>query len=108
MKKMIYIDYENENDKKTYLDSRLFYNEFTYKLFISKNNIHVLDTLVLELSGNDYKSRKRSLQDLAGNFYIMTIDASISWLELSIIQNWFYGKAKKYGLVSEFKENGII
>ena len=33
---------------------------------------------------------------------------NMSWNELSVIQNKIYKLAKKYGLVREFKENGIL
>lgn len=31
-----------------------------------------------------------------------------SWYELSIWCNYFYNLGKRYGLLKEFKENGII
>lgn len=33
---------------------------------------------------------------------------SYSWGELAAWQDYFYGKARRLGLVQEFRENGII
>lgn len=110
MNKLIFINYQNDNDIKIYLDSMLFLNEYSYKDFINKidSNIHINDTLIFEISGNDYKSKKRSLEDIAQNFYCMFMDCAISQGELTTIQEWLYYKASRFGLVKEFKENGII
>lgn len=110
MNKLIFVDYQDDNNIKSYLDSMLFMNEYSYKDFINNidNNIHIDNTLIFEIVGNDYISKKRSLQNIAQNFYIMFIDCSISYNELNIIQTWLYKKATRFGLVKEFKENGII
>lgn len=34
--------------------------------------------------------------------------APISWLELAQKQEYFYNNAKKYGLIKEFKNEGIL
>lgn len=110
MNKLIFINYQNDNNIKSYLDSMLFFNEYSYKDFINKidSNIHINDILVFEISGANYNSKKRSLEDIAQKFYTMFIDCAISQGELLEIQDWLYCKAARFGLVKEFKENGII
>lgn len=112
MNKLIFVDFHDEQNPKKYLDSILFTNEYRYKDFINKSksnsNIHIFDTLVFEIKGKNYSEKKRSLQDIAGNFFCMFYDCGISQGELSIIQNWLESKAKLYGLTNEFRENAII
>ena len=109
MKKLILVNYQNNNDIKCYLDSKLFYNEYTYNLFIHKkdNNIAIDEILVFEIKGNDYKSKQKSLQQIAHDFYCMFLSGSFSQLELTIIEKWFAEKSKRFGLYKEFVENGI-
>lgn len=108
MKKLIFINFQNDDNIKTYLDSMLFLNEYSYKNFINNSNIHIYDTLIFEVVGGDYSSKKASLQDIAQKFYCMFMDCAISQGELLKIQDWLYCKAARFGLVKEFKENGII
>lgn len=110
MKKLVFINFQNDDNIKTYLDSMLFLNEYSYKNFINTidSNIHINDTLIFEIVGGDYSSKKASLQNIAQKFYTMFIDCAINQGELLEIQEWLYCKAARFGLVKEFKENGII
>ena len=70
----------------------------------SCKNIQVLD---FKISGEDYLERKYNLVELAKNWQHNFADLPWSYSELAEIENWFYKNAKRYGLLEEFKINGI-
>ena len=99
-----------------YLDNELHFaiyykNRYGYKAWCedtfspSCENIQVLD---FKIVGNDYQERKNSLEDLALDWQTNFATLPWSYSELAEIENWFYKNAKRYGLLEEFKVNGII
>ena len=65
--------------------------------------IHLID---FRISGNDYKTRKQALQDIAIEW--SNCDSSGLYMsELNAIYDWFSTNAKRYGLLREFQENGV-
>ena len=61
-----------------------------------------------KIKGKTYNERKEFIRNLAKEYQYDNTNISLSYYELYIITNYFYSKAKRYGLVKEFKENGII
>lgn len=57
------------------------------------------------IKGKTYKEKQEYARDLAINFSYA--DINLSWDELNKVQNKFYAIGKRYGLLREFKENGI-
>lgn len=55
-----------------------------------------------------YTIEKNNLRQEAINWQDELRYIDISYSELAVKQNYFYKQAKKYGLVKEFKENGIL
>ena len=69
---------------------------------------HVGDDVIrLEVKGRTYAERKSNLQDLAIDIQAAE-QGGISWYELAIIRAFLYRNARRYGLVAEFAENGIV
>lgn len=66
-----------------------------------------IETLDFKISGKTYEEKKASLEDLAKEWQLYFSGYSWSYYELSIIQNYLYDNAKRYGLLKEFKENAI-
>lgn len=58
-----------------------------------------------KIEGKTYKERQEYARDLAIHFSYA--DINLSWDELNKVQNKFYSIGKRYGLLREFKENGI-
>lgn len=54
-----------------------------------------------------YQKKQALLKNIAFDWQYELGETNTSWGELCACQNWFYDKAKKYGLVREFEENGI-
>jgi hypothetical protein len=66
----------------------------------------------VEIERKPYKKTYEALQEVLRNFAIeWQLDfpkASYSWLDLAEWQSFFEEYGKKYGLLREFRENGII
>lgn len=56
----------------------------------------------------EYQNGKQKTIDQAIQFQNSFTETSLSWNEIIIITNSLTTSAKKYGLVKEFQENGII
>ena len=54
-----------------------------------------------------YKANKEILRQMAIN-YLLEPQKNQSWEDVARITEYFYTMGKKYGLVKEFRENGII
>lgn len=67
-------------------------------------NIAILN---FKIGGKTYEERKNSLRELAIDWQLSFSDLPWSWEELAEIQDYFYTNGKKYGLLTEFKENAI-
>lgn len=100
--------YELEN--KT--NFNLYYKNFEgwrlwYKNTFSPlcENIKILD---FKIEGKKYKEKKAYLINLAIDWQTNYSGLNWSYSELIEIQNFFEKNAKRYGLIKEFKENGII
>ena len=55
-----------------------------------------------------YQQAKNKIRDLAVEWQLDFCNNNYSWLELLQWQEFFSTKAKRYGLVNKFRENGII
>lgn len=55
-----------------------------------------------------YAIKKNALKNEIILNYENIFYKGISWAELSVIKNKVYKLAQKYGLIRDFKENGII
>ena len=67
-------------------------------------NIEVLD---FKIKGKNYKERKGYLENIAIDYSNNFASLSWSYGELFEIKIWFYENGKRYGLLREFRENGI-
>lgn len=60
----------------------------------------------LAIHGKTYAERKENLRDLAINYDHESI-WGLSWGEWALIEGWFEEQGRRYGLLEEFRENGI-
>ena len=66
-----------------------------------------IETLDFTIKGKTYKEKKGCLQDIAIEWSNHFSQYSWSYGELAEIQDYFYENGKRYGLLREFKENGV-
>lgn len=72
-------------------------------------NPDMLMTVVeISISGNNYKQKQESLREQARNIQLLLSQSTQSYKTLVEVQNWLMAKATTYGLIKEFRENGII
>ena len=55
-----------------------------------------------------YQTRKQRARETAQNTQLLLSNASISYEELAKLTNYFQIIGKRYGLIKEVRENGII
>lgn len=60
-----------------------------------------------KVSGKNYTERKENLADLAKEFS-GACEGGFSWQEETTVLSWFETMGARYGLIKEFRENGII
>jgi len=60
-------------------------------------------------TGKTYAERKESVRNIAIDFYNADSEVSggLSYFEWSIVCDWFERMGKRYGLLTEFRENAI-
>ena len=59
-----------------------------------------------KISGRDYKSRKSSLENIAIEWSYCD-SSGLYMSEYIAITEWFYRNGKRYGLLTDFRENAI-
>lgn len=73
-------------------------------------DINILFLLPFEIHGKTYQERKKSLRDLAVDFQYNNdgeTDTQLSMGEIGAVYDFFDRMGRKYGLLSEFRENYI-
>ena len=72
--------------------------------------LDIYTTIEMKIKGKNYSERKNNLRDKAieyQNSYSACTGGSLSMEELFRLQSFFETQGKKYGLITEFRENGI-
>ena len=67
-----------------------------------------IDLLALKVTGKTYQERKASARDLAVMYQLQWSALPWSWGEIAEIGAYFEKIGKRYGLIEEYHENGII
>lgn len=57
---------------------------------------------------NNYSKRKEEVRDLAINWQAECGEKNYSWSELADWGDFFTRLGRRYGLLREFRENGIV
>lgn len=68
----------------------------------------IIGTLDFKIKGKNYNERKNNAIELAKDYQCDFGQYNWSYSELATIYNFFENVGKRYGLLKEFKENGII
>ena len=96
--------YKN-NEGKTF--TNLYYNwDLWFKDTFSPTT-EIVAKLLFKIEGKTYMKKKENLRHIA--IYFSCLDTiTLSYRELAEINSFFEKNAKRYGLLKEFRENGII
>lgn len=57
---------------------------------------------------DEYERRKEKLRDEAIQWSYDTSERTMSYYDLMVEQSYFYEQGRRYGLLREFRENGIL
>ena len=60
-----------------------------------------------KIKGKTYKERKAAFEEIVKDFQTHDV-GGLYWSDYNILTNYFEKNARRYGLVEELKENGII
>ena len=105
---MFYIKF-NESGKVTDLVGRINTPE-RKNVHNYDNDPNTLTFIPFCIHGKTYAERQNSLRDIAIDFqYAMTeySDSQLSMHEWACVSDWFERNGKRYGLLTEFRENAI-
>ena len=72
-----------------------------------KNQFYNSDVWTAKDSLSNYERKQCLLRECAWNYQNMQAEFSLSWGEYCEISAWFEKMGKRYGLLREFRENGI-
>lgn len=96
-----YKDADGKECFNLYIDYERFYRDTFSPV------CEVLDICDLSVKGRNDTERKENCIALAKRVQSMD-SGGLSYMEYSLLGEFFTRNAKRYGLVREFKENGII
>ena len=68
------------------------------------NDTHII---AFRIKGTGYKARKQELRNIAIDWSNNGNAGNLSWLDTVEISDWFYRNGKRYGMLAEFRENGL-
>lgn len=101
---MIYIKHKMEDGRPTGL---LYYGDYSEACsFAFAQGWNDAQMIVFRLEGHDYRSYQSDLRHIATDFQMLD-EGGLSYGELADIQGFFERYGRKYGLLREFRENGI-
>lgn len=100
-----FMDGSNPYITKTY--SELFKMFYKYYCVQVGNNSFIIQGLREWNGKKSYKGRKEILREAAIDWQRDFANCNYSWGELAAWQGFFEEYGRKYGLLKEFKENGI-
>lgn len=60
-----------------------------------------------EIEGKIYAEKKENLRSFAIEWQQDSVENNLSWKEMIYWQGWFEQMGRRFGLLNEFRENGI-
>ena len=102
---MIYLKTQNANTKITKSDLFWCWGDVHEALFSPDTEQIIL--IDFKLHGKTYAERRENLLGIAIDFQLNE-SGDLFYSDYAAIGAWFEKNGKRYGLVKEFKENGIL
>ncbi|MBO7671963.1 hypothetical protein J6S88_00990 [bacterium] len=90
---------------KTNKEEKLCYRWEEVHNYTFSPEVEIIAITDFKVRGKTYQEKQLSLRDQA--ILWSYADFPLSWGEAVWIANYFYKNGKRYGLLKEFKENGI-
>lgn len=107
MSKIFIAKFELENTQHNYIYENSFDGWRTFHSDTFSPEIENQGILILSISGKTYTEKKGNARDLAIEWSNNYAGLDWSYGELAEVYTFFEKVGKRYGLLKEFKENGI-
>ena len=101
---MFYAKYKNESGN---IENRLYFDHGSYIKDTFNPECETLTTINFALSGYGYKKKKEAARNIAVEWSNIGDVSGLSWFDICHISEWFSTIGKRFGLLSEFRENGL-
>ena len=101
---MIYAIYKDTAGNET---GKLYYSHEQYIKDTFSPLCEEVALIDFKISGYGYRKRKASAQAVAVAWSNMGNTADLSWMDCAALSDWFYNVGSLYGLLTEFRENGL-
>ena len=88
-------------------ESNLYYSWDEWHKDTFNPTTEILTMILFKISGKTYEEKKENLRQLAIDFQLSDT-INLSYLKLANIYSFFEKNARRYGLLKEFRGNGII
>lgn len=91
-------------------ETTVFYTDmidFINDTWNPEDKARVIYTMGFKITGKTYQEKKAALEEIAKDFQ-MHDTGGLYYSDYMIIGDFFEKNARRYGLITDFKENGII
>ena len=89
------------------IKSRLYFNCEDYYRDTFNPECEEIAVINFKVSGYGYRKKKDAARNIAIAWTNTTDVSGLSWLDCQHVSDWFYTMGKRFGLLSEFSENGL-
>lgn len=100
---MFYAKFESHGKEK----SALYFDWEEYMVDTFDPNTKPISFIQFNVIGKDYQSRKNHVRNIAVDWSNHADVGDLYMSDLWHISDWFYRNGKRYGLLEEFRENGL-
>ena len=94
------------NESGRFENNNLFYANGDYRKAVFPDGVDVTKIIPLVVHGKTYQDRKNYLRNLALDV-MSNIVGGLSYMEQAEMDRFFEKAGRRYGLLSEFRENAI-
>ena len=94
-------------DEQKNLCGGIFFNHELFYRETFNPETEIVTIIDFKIHGGSYAERKNDAQNLAIQWSWHMGDFEFSWGEIAYISHYFEKIGKRYGLLTEFRENGI-
>lgn len=107
MNNMLYVVYKDLNGITETGTLYTNYKDYLADTWNPEDASRVIFKMGFTIKGKTYQERKAAFIDIVKDFQ-SNIVGGLYWSEEVILQDYFETNARRYGLINELKENGII
>lgn len=101
---MFYAKYKDASGE---IKSRLYFAREDYYRDTFSPECEEIAVIDFKVSGYGYRKKKEAARNIALTWSSAGDTSGLSWLECQHVSDWFYTVGKRFGLLTEFSENGL-